>query len=680
MQAAYPNLRITRSGCVTSLAGAAFLFAAVPAATAFPAGAAVAQASAARAAAYSQTIVVTSLGNSGPGTLRAAIGAANAAPAGKSTLISFGARGTITLASSLPAIARETTIDATSAPGHVSGGPPVVALNFAGHPGLEFAAGSGGSQLFGVAVDHASGNGVTLNAGPVTLNHNYIGLNLAGAAAGNRGSGVYASAASAGNLIGLNRSHVSGAVANVISGNRGSGIVLAGSPGNTVVANRIGTNAAGTKAIPNRGDGVWMSGRSDGNEIGGTAYVDSATGKANNPTGSKGTVTPVFVVPPLGNLISGNDGNGVLIAAGSRDNKLNGNFIGTTAGGDGALGNHGNGVWIDRAPDNTLAGCKFVNNPFVYYNVVSGNRQNGLRVTSSAKVTVQGNFFGTGANNTAIVKNRLDGILVDGTSASTQVGGVIPLGNVSAGNGRNGVEVAGKARGFVTFNTFGGLLAFKGAAPNGRDGLLITSTGGNNLARTNVFSGNKRNGIELAGNASGVTVDPNIAGLTTKGDAALPNGGDGLLIDGTAHGNTIGGSRRSVIPQNTFSGNKGYGVVITGRAHGNSVFGSFAGTDVLGLKALGNGRGGVLITGRARRNHIGRPGHKWRRRRGPSDLISGNAGIGVTLSRGTRGNFVLNNYIGLDRFGRYLRNSGAPVVNTGRRNTVRRNRSRPARP
>ena len=32
--------------------------------------------------------------------------------------------------------------------------------------------------------------------------------------------------------------------------------------------------------------------------------------------------------------------------------------------------------------------------------------------------------------------------------------------------------------------TFGGLLAFKGAAPNGNDGLLVTFTGGGNLART----------------------------------------------------------------------------------------------------------------------------------------------------------------------------------------------------
>ena len=623
--------------------------------------------------AYSQTITVTSLSGNGTGSLRAAINSANAAPAGGATHIRFRVNGTINLSSRLPAIVRKVTIDATSAPAYVTGGPPVVALDFNWHPGLLFAPGSAGSQLLGVAVDDASGNGVTLDAGSVTLNDNYIGLNLAGAAAGNGGSGVYVSAASTGNFIGLNRARSSGAVANVISGNQADGIVLAGSSANAVVDNRIGTNAAGNRSIANRGNGVWITQRSRGNEIGGTAFTDTATGKVNNPTGSKGTVTPVFVVPPLGNLISGNGGNGVLIDKGSRGNALNGNFIGTTASGDGGLANNGNGVWIAQAPGNSLVGCKAVNNPFVYYNVVSGNRRNGLRVTSSNNVTVQGNFFGVGANNTTIVKNQLDGILVDGTSLNTQVGGIIPVGNVSAGNGLNGIAVLGKVRGFVTFNTFGGLLAFKGAAPNGLDGLLITSTGGDNLVRTNVFSGNKKNGIELAGNASGVTVDPNIVGLNTKGNAVLPNGTNGLLIGGTAHDNTIGGTLTSVIPQNTFSGNGWYGVEITQLAHDNRVFRSFIGTQILGLKGLGNKKGGVLITGRAFSNLIGQATRK------PANLISGNTGTGVSLGSGTLGNFVINNYVGLDRLGRYLRNSGRPIVNAGRRNTIRGNQSRPAR-
>jgi parallel beta-helix repeat protein len=668
MKVVFKNIRSWRF--MPQIAGAVVLASCVSAAVAFPAGPAAAQANQDHAPAFPLTFTVFSRANSGIGTLRAAITLVNATFPGSSSRIRFVVHGTITLKSALPVIVRKVAIDGTTAPTHVNGGPPVVAIDFNGNRGLRFAGRSAGSRLLGVAVDYARGNGVTLYAGSVTLDDDYIGLNLAGAAAGNGGNGVYVARTSRGNFIGLNRFHVSGLVANVISGNRGSGIVLAGSTGNTVVANRIGTNPAGTWAIPNGADGIAII-RGSRNEIGGTAFVDSATHQANNPTGSEGTVTPVFVVPPLGNLISGNRGNGVLIAAGANRNVLNGNFIGTTANGDGRLGNRGNGVWIYHAPRNSLIGCKFVNNPFVYYNVVGGNGLNGLRVTSSDYVTVQGNFFGAGANNTAIVKNRLDGVLIDGTSRNTQVGGVIPLGNVSAGNGRNGIEVAGRARGFVTFNTFGGLLAFKGAAPNGNDGLLITSTGGDNLARTNVFSGNARNGIELAGRATGVTIDPDIAGLNTKGDGALPNGGDGLLIDGFAHGNVIGGTRRSVIPQNTFSGNRGYGVVLAGWAHDNLVIRSFIGTQILGVHALGNKRGGVLLTGHAFHNYIGAP------RIRPANLISGNGGIGVTLGCDTFRNYVIGNYIGLNRFGRYLPNKGRPVVNKGHHNVIRANRTRP---
>ena len=617
--------------------------------------------------AHARTLTVTRLRNAGPGSLRAAITAANASLPGRPTLIRFAVRGTITLSSALPAIARNITINGTTAPGYRQA--PVVEIDANGRAGLRFAPGSSGSQLLALAVDDAGGDGVTLEASNITLDGNYIGLSLSGAAAGNHGDGVLVAGSSNGNTLGENLAGRSGAVSNVISGNAGNGITLSGSSGNTVQDNRIGTGPAGRAPMPNRYNGIAITGRSHANEIGGTAFVDSATGQVNNPTGSKGTVTPVFVVPPLGNLISSNGLNGVLIDAGAGHNELNGNFIGTTVNGDGALGNGANGVWIDSANHNSLVGCKFVNNPFVYYNVVSGNKQDGLRVTDARGTVVQGNFFGVGANNTTILRNWRDGILVQGSSRGTQVGGVIPLGNVSAGNGRNGIEVTGRASGFTTFNTFGGLLAFKGAAPNGRDGLLITATGGGNLVRTNVFSGNRGNGIEIGGNASGVTVDPDIAGLTTKGNSPLPNGGDGLRIDGTAHGNVIGGSLRSVIPQDTFSGNAGYGVAISGGAHGNRVFTSFIGTEILGLSALGNQKGGVLLTGHARANVIGIT------RMRPANLISGNTGIGVLLRAGTTRNLIINNYIGLNRRGRRLPNTGRPVVDHGSGNIIRGNRT-----
>jgi hypothetical protein len=622
-------------------------------------------------AALRRVFVVTSLASSGPGTLRSAMSLANAGPPRLPATIRFRVRGTITLFSPLPAVLRRVIIDGTSAPAYRRGGPPVVAINCNLLGGLRFAAGSARSQLLGLAVDNAGGNGVTLDAGRITLNHDYIGLDLRGQAAGNRGDGVYASPASSGNLIGVNRTAAAGYVANVISGNRRDGVELYGSSGNTLVSNRIGTDPTGRLAVSNGRNGIVITRRSERNEIGGTAFVDHATGQVNNPTGDKGTVTPVFVVPPLGNQISGNSRDGVVISDGSRGNVLNGNFIGTTPDGDGAIANLGDGVAIDRANNNQLIGCKFVNNPFVYYNVISGNRGNGLRITDANNSVVQGNFFGSAANNSTVVRNRLNGILIDGTSGNTQVGGVIPLGNVSAGNGRNGIDVAGRARGFTTFNTFGGLHAFGGAAPNGNDGVLITSTGGDNLVRTNVMSGNRHNGIELAGQASGVTVDPDIAGLDTEGQALLPNGGDGLVIDGRAHDNVIGGTLRSVIRQNTFSGNRGYGLAITGRARDNQVIDSYIGTNILGLKALGNGHGGVLVAGTAYRNSIGTFGKK-----PPSNLISANRGNGVTLLRFTSFNRVVNNFIGLDATGlRRLPNAGRPVLNLGHHNVVRANRT-----
>ena len=66
----------------------------------------------------------------------------------------------------------------------------------------------------------------------------------------------------------------------------------------------------------------------------------------------------------------------------------------------------------------------------------------------------------------------------------------------------------------------------------------------------------------------------------------------------------------SVIPQNTFSGNKGYGLVITGRACDNYVFDSFVGPDVLGMAALANHDGGVLVSGQAHGNSIGGTGRR----------------------------------------------------------------------
>ena len=196
-----------------------------------------------------------------------------------------------------------------------------------------------------------------------------------------------------------------------------------------------------------------------------------------------------------------------------------------------------------------------------------------MSVTNANNVTVQANFLGIGADNATMVPNDGNGLLVAGTSQNTQVGGVIPLGNVISGNTLNGILVRDQASGFVSFNTFAGIAAFKTfASPNGLDGILITSTGGNNTVRTCIISGNNGNGIEIGGNASGVQITETSVGTNSNISGVIPNLGSGIVIRGEAHGNAIGGFQPSVEPQNFVSGNQKYGIAVMDRAYNNSIF------------------------------------------------------------------------------------------------------------
>jgi hypothetical protein len=415
-------------------------------------------------------------------------------------------------------------------------------------------------------------------------------------------------------------------LSNVISGNRGNGIGVYGGSYNQIAMNVIGTDASGTFRRSNAGNGVLITDGAVGNLIGG-----EATG-GNDPTGN------VFVRPPQGNLISGNGGDGVLITDGSTQNQLSGNFVGTSASGNSAIGNRGDGVAIVGANGNSLLGCTFQQNPFVFYNVLSGNGGNGLRVTNSNDTTVQANFMGVGADNATTVPNHGDGLLVSGTSANTQVGGVIPLGNVISGNAKNGIEVSGKASGFISFNTFAGLYAFSTAAPNQRNGILITSTGGNNLIRTSIVSGNIGNGIELAGGATGVQVTQTATGTNTSIQTALPNLGDGILITGHAHGNAIGGFQPSIEPQVTVSANRRYGIEISGHASDNAIFHASIGTNAMGNGALGNALGGIFLGSGTSSTQIGGASSSLQ------NLVRFNGGNGVTLTS-SRAASIVENYI-----------------------------------
>jgi len=155
--------------------------------------------------------------------------------------------------------------------------------------------------------------------------------------------------------------------ANVISGHPGGGagaVIDSGSSGNHIEGNRIGTNAAGTAAIPN-GIGVVTS--APGNFIGGAA-------------------------PGAGNLISGNSGFfgiGVFLRGNSDNNVVQGNRIGTDVTGVNPLPNSGGsgaGVDIIEGSDNNLIGGTGTGEG----NIVAFNSR-GVGIGSGAGNSILGN-------------------------------------------------------------------------------------------------------------------------------------------------------------------------------------------------------------------------------------------------------------------------------------------------
>ena len=477
---------------------------------------------------------------------------------------------------------------------------------------------------------------------------NFIGVELDGTtAAGNTGNGLEIRATSSGNTIGGTGANDS----NVISGNGGNGISIQGSSRNVVVANFIGTDATGALAVGNGGNGIEIASGATFNMIGGT------TPDAVQFSG----------LPPDGNVISGNGANGVLIRAGSQSNTLSGNFIGTDVSGLLDRGNALDGVLIVNADNNSLIGTFRNLDPFVFYNVISGNDGNGLRIRNSDNTIVHANFMGLGADNNTKVANTLSGAVIEGNSDNTIFGGVIPLGNVTSGNGEHGVVVKDTASNFLAFNSFSGIAAFttNTTLGNGGDGFHITSTGLGNTLRTSIISANGDDGVEISGGARGVQVVQCFMGTDTVGNAIMANGDNGVEIGGRAHDNVLGGRQPdfSVSPHNVMSGNVGYGVAVIGQAHDNKINFSYIGTDTMGLTALPNGKSGIFLGENATGTRIGS--------RDPNlyTLVSGNGGHGIEILGS--GNSVIGTTIGADatRF-LPLPNTGSGVFIDGTNNTI----------
>ncbi len=395
----------------------------------------------------------------------------------------------IKLCSLLPKITHPVFIDGTSEPGY--SGTPLIeidgsALGKSAGNGLLLECGSSiikGLVIYGF---HCNGIGAGIE---ILSSHNeilgcYIGTNASGTVCnlGNDrgidigGSGQY-------NLIG----GCNPGDRNVIVGNLQAGIVVNGPPNNFIKGNYIGVEPDGTTAMGNGSlAGVWITSNSkntqvgglksgEGNIISGNAigiFIDyacnnslinnfigtNASGTAPVPNGvgiaiSKSSGNTIGS-KSLGNVISGNKKEGILINSGSSANVVISNLIGISNTGTTAVPN-GLGININQSSFANLIGQPGAGNTIC-------RNGTGIMISGSAHSNnIIGNYIGTDSQGDSLLGNINAGIEIGDTSSksdSNNIGGLFgsdteSTGNVIAYNGSDGIVVVSGTENKISRNS-----------------------------------------------------------------------------------------------------------------------------------------------------------------------------------------------------------------------------------
>ncbi len=419
------------------------------------------------------TFVVTSLADSGAGTLREAL-----LVAGSGTTITFdpgvfppSAPASIRLASGLPGIPGGVLIDGSDAGVILDGTGVSISPGHDTDHGLFFP--SDGAAIRGLQILGFPGNGVVIF--------------------GSR------------NIIGGDRTSGRGPIGqgNVISGNRDAGIMITADGGgaareNVVVGNFIGTNADGTKAMGNGMDGVWVQ-RGKNNRIGGPDLLDR-------------------------NIVSGNAFNGFTVSGQSTENLIVGNYVGTDVTGTFALANGQSGLVIfTGAFGNVVRG-----------NLISGNLNHGVFINDagSSYNAIVGNRMGTDATGTRVVPNNESGVLLHAAPAGfNRIGGTRPEDrNVISGNLGSGIMIT-TSNNLVLGNFIGTDISGRNPLGNAHGGVEVASSrnmiGGATPQEANVISGN---GSGVSAGASHNTILGDYIGTDPSGQNRLGNVRNGVYI------------------------------------------------------------------------------------------------------------------------------------------------------
>ncbi len=555
-----------------------------------------------------------------------------------------------------------------------------------------------------------AGSGTTGNV----LEGNFIGTDLSGSKrVGNGASGVAIVSGASNNLLGGTGAAAGNTISG--GWGDGIYISDPGTTGNLVEANLIGTDASGTHALGNNNVGVAILNSATDNTIGGTAAGAGNTISANSADGVHiaGAGTTGNLVE--GNLVGtdgsgthalGNDGSGVVIATGAGNNTIGGttagagntisgnldegvlisdpgttgnlveaNLIGTDAAGTHALGNDGAGIAIQNsATDNTIGGT-----PPAARNVISGDSWNGLNISGIGTTgnVVEGDFLGTDITGSQRLGNDYAGVAIFAGASNNLVGGTAAgAGNLISANGGNGIYISdpGTSGNAVEGNRIGTDASGTHALGNVDSGVAIqngasnNTVGGTAAGAGNTISANSAFGVYISdAGTTGNLVEANLIGTDASGTYALGNDGTGIAIQNSATNNTIGGTTPA--ERNLISGNSLNGVQLVGiGTTGNVVEGNFLGTDLSGSQRLGNDYAGVAIGAGANNNRVGGTAA------GAGNLISANGGNGVYISdAGTTGNLVAANLIGTDVSGTHAlgnRGSGVDIVSNATSNII----------
>jgi CSLREA domain-containing protein len=560
-------------------------------------------------------------------TLRAAIQEANAHAGADFINFNMAGNNVIQPATALPAITQAVTINGTTNPGFVR--VELDGVLVASGNGLQINAGP--TTIIGMVIynfDGTNNAGIFISGGSNTIQNNLIGVNAAGTGALPNFNGIQVN--SSGNLIGDNNFN-----SNVISGNLGYGVLINGTAAfaNWVKGNFVGTTISGVAPL--------------GNGLGGVRIVGARLNRIGGNT------------PGMGNTISGNLGDGVIIeGAGASGNLVEANIIGVAIDGATAVGNAGFGVQIIDAPNNVIGG-----NFATVGNLISNNLA-GIAIFGSSPSRpvsgnrVQGNFIGTDAAGTGDLGNVVDGVVIFAARNTTIGGTIAGLGNVISGNDQHGIFIDQSTTTLVQGNIIGLDESGINALPN-VTGIEISGGSNNTIGGTaagarNVISGNDDTGVLIVGpGTSGNFVLGNFIGTDVTGTLARPNADEAVNIIDSPN-NTIGGTAAGA--RNLISGNAGRGVIIEGAtSSGNRVQGNFIGTNVTGTDDLGNGSGVRIFN--APNNTIGGTVA------GARNLISGNSGTGIVIQGATAsGNIVQGNFIGTDVTGTLALSNGDGVL------------------